>query len=168
MKKLFVSMWRAIFRRRRSVGNLRRHAEHELELAGYRADIKEECPEKWLREGTLALIDVFSAQGHSGSSAPFAVRLFSDLASFKLLSPLTGADEEWNGLSYSDGMKWQNNRCSHVFKRADGTAYDIEGRIFREPNGCCYTSQGSWVPVTFPYTPTTEYVDVPADEPEED
>jgi len=48
-----------------------------------------------------------------------------------------------------------------VFKDADGRAYDIDGRVFREPNGCCYTSSDSRVYITFPYRPKTEYVDVP-------
>ena len=61
-----------------------------------------------------------------------------------------------------DGV-FQNNRCLRVFKdknRFNGQAYDIEGRIFREPDGGCYTSSDSCVPVTFPYTPKREYVDV--------
>lgn len=29
-----------------------------------------------------------------------------------------------------------------------------------EPDGGCYTSRDSLVPVTFPYTPKSEYVDV--------
>jgi len=47
-----------------------------------------------------------------------------------------------------------------VFKDETGEAYDINGKVFREPSGSCYTSFESRVPVTFPYTPTTEYVDV--------
>lgn len=64
-------------------------------------------------------------------------------------------------------MTHQNKRCSHVFKDKDGNAYDIDGKVFREPDGCCFTSKDSFVPVTFPYTPKTEYVDVPKDEPKE-
>ena len=57
-------------------------------------------------------------------------------------------------------MKWQNNRASHVFKCSDGQAYDIEGKIFRDKAGHCYTNRDSRVDVTFPYTPKREYVDV--------
>ena len=56
-------------------------AERELEAAGYKADDKDDGPNKWLREGTLELLKVFSEQGHSGSSAPFAVDMFNRLAS---------------------------------------------------------------------------------------
>jgi hypothetical protein len=79
------------------------------------------------------------------------------LASFEPLVPLTGKDFEWNEVS--EGM-WQNNRCSHVFKGPDGKAYDINGKIFREPNGSCYTNIDSRVFIDFPYTPKREYVDV--------
>ena len=57
----------------------------------------------------------------------------------------------------------QNHRCSHVFKGPDGRAYDINGRIFCESNGCCYTSRDCRVYIEFPYTPKCEYVDVPSE-----
>jgi hypothetical protein len=85
-----------------------------------------------------------------------AISLFEKVARFEPLTPLTGDDDEW--MEVGDGM-FQNIRCSHVFKNKDG-AYDIDGRIFREPNGSCYTNGKSRVPVTFPYTPSREYVDV--------
>ncbi len=66
-----------------------------------------------------------------------------------------------------DGM-WQNKRCFRVFKDSkDGPVYDIEGKVFREPDGACFTNGDSRVAVVFPYTPTREYVDVPAREEEE-
>jgi hypothetical protein len=110
----------------------------------------------WMKESVLSLLRVFSEQGHSGFSAPHCIELFSKLASFQPLGPLTGNDSEWNEVA---SELFQNNRCSHVFKDQDGT-YDINGIVFREPNGCCYTSSKSATPVTFPYTPTTKYVDV--------
>jgi hypothetical protein len=45
----------------------------------------------------------------------------------------------------------------------NGNCYDSEGIIFREPNGVCYTSIDSRVPVVFPYTPKSKYVDVQFD-----
>lgn len=104
----------------------------------------------------LKLIQVFADEGHSGMSAGMAVSIFEKLARFEPLTPLTGEDDEWNEVG--SGM-FQNRRCSHVFKE-DGEAYDSMGRVFREPDGVCYTSIDSHVPVTFPYTPKTEYVDV--------
>jgi hypothetical protein len=55
-------------------------AEDELCLAGYDVNDPEDGPNRWLAEGTLELLKVFAEQGHSGSSAPFAVALFEKLA----------------------------------------------------------------------------------------
>jgi hypothetical protein len=141
--------------------NLVSHARRELAAAGYDPAEEEEGPNKWIQQNLLDLLRVFSMQGHSGFSAGYCVGTFEKLARFEPLGPLTGADEEW--FDHGGGM-FQNKRCSHVFKQADrfdGQAYDIYGRIFREPNGCTYTSGDSHVPITFPYTPKREYIDVP-------
>lgn len=140
------------------MSNYRKHAERELKALGYDLNDKEEGPNKWLMESLFELLEVFDKQGHSGSSAPYTAKAFAKLALFKPLSPLTGNDDEWNEVG--DGT-WQNNRCGHVFKE-NGKAYDLDGEIFREPNGSCFTSRESRVDVTFPYTPKSEYVDVPA------
>lgn len=109
----------------------------------------------------MELVACFAKQGHSGMSAGIVRQLFDKLARWEPLSPLTGADDEWH--ECGDGV-FQNRRCSRVFKDREGNTYDIDGRVFREPNGSCWTSRESRVPVTFPYTPTTVYVDVPAPE----
>ena len=150
--------WRLHLMKRPKSKTVRR-AEREFLAAGYIPLDKEQedGPNKWIQQNVLELLEVFSRQGHSGFSAPFAVEMFRKLAMHEPLVPLTGADDEWTDVG--DGML-QNNRCSHVFKDVDGRAYDIEGRVFRDHNGCCYTSRDSRVYVTFPYTPTSEYVDV--------
>lgn len=139
------------------MSNLIDHARRELAAIGMRTDDPEERPNKWIAENVLELINVFRGQGHSGMSAPYCVEVFRKVALLEPLSPLTGADDEWNEV---DDDTWQNKRCAHVFKNAAGEAYDIEGRIFRDPNGVCYTSHESHVAVTFPYVPKREYVDV--------
>ncbi|MFS2027677.1 hypothetical protein [Massilia sp. CT11-137] len=144
------------------MSNLRKHAEAELKAAGYKLDGTDEPYNKAAADSILELIDVFSGQGHSGFSASYCLQTFTKLAAFEPLGPLTGADDEW--VEVGDGM-FQNKRCSHVFKSADrfnGQAYDLDGRIFREPDGGCYSSSDSLVPIVFPYTPTRKYVDVPA------
>lgn len=147
------------------MSNLKTHAEIELQAIGYKLDETEEGPNKWIVENILELLEVFSKQGHSGSSAPYCIDLFTKLARFEPLCPLTGEDSEWvNVVEYSGSGAdpvWQNKRCSHVFKGPDGRAYDIDGRVFVEPNGNAYTNFDSRVYVTFPYTPKTEYVQVP-------
>lgn len=108
-------------------------------------------------DAVMKMIRAFAEERHSGFSANMAVNIFSKLAKFEPLTPLTGEDDEWNEVE--PGV-FQNKRCSHVFKES-GEAYDSEGRIFREPSGACFTNKNSRVYITFPYTPKREYVDVP-------
>ena len=136
--------------------NLMFHARQELKAAGLFD--KDSDYEGMAGDAVLELVKVFERQGHSGFSAGMVRNIFNKVAAYEPLCPLTGADEEWS--EYRDGC-YQNKRCSHVFKDEDGRAYDIDGRIFREPNGSCYTNRESRVYVTFPYTPKREYVDVP-------
>lgn len=111
----------------------------------------------------IELLTIFGEHGHSGSSAPYAIDLFSKLAKFEPIAPLTGEDWEWADVDHC----YQNKRASHVFKDYDGNCYDINGKIFwewaksydtGEPFKAYYTCGESHVPVTFPYTPKTEYV----------
>lgn len=96
----------------------------------------------------LDLIELFDSQGHSGFSAPYVINAFGRLAMFKPLSPLTGEDDEWNDVG--DGLL-QNKRYSAVFKEKDGTAYNIEGKVFSDDGEVWYTNRDSRVNVTFPY-----------------
>ncbi|MBK3745284.1 hypothetical protein G3A39_39565 [Paraburkholderia aspalathi] len=107
----------------------------------------------------LDIVDKFAGQGHSGSSASYTIACIEKLLRFEPLTPLTGVDDEWANVS--DGL-YQNKRCSRVFKDANGQVYDINGKVFREPSGACFTNRDSRVPVVFPYTPKTEIVDVAA------
>ena len=133
------------------------HAEKEMALAWPEKDEMQDM----VKKDVLQLIEVFARQGHSGMSAPYVLNVFQRLARFEPLSPLTGEDSEWT--ETSDGI-FQNNRCSEVFKNGkDGEAYWINGKLFREPNGCTYTNKDSNVPVTFPWVkPEPEVIDVPA------
>lgn len=140
------------------MSNLLSHAETELRYAGLYDDDSDYGG--MTAKAVMELMKVFSAQGHSGASAGIVIEIFSKLARYEPLSPLTGDDDEW--CEVSDGV-FQNKRCSHVFKQADrfdGRACDINGKIFREPNGLKYTSRDSCVVVEFPYTPKSEIVDV--------
>lgn len=132
-------------------GGLYHHAFRELPPAD--GDEMQELMNSQL----LEIVTVFSTHGHSGFSAGYAANLIDKLLRYKPIGPLTGADSEWNQVA--DDM-WQNRRCSHVFKGPDGRAYDINGKVFREPSGACFTNSESRVYVAFPYVPTTEYVDV--------
>ena len=170
--KLRTLMWRVkkcFYREDIKKCNLYKHALTELDYAGYfKPDDDGEAGEgmnKLMADNVLELIEVFAKQGHSGYSSQFCVSLFESLAKYQPLVPLTGEDREWSDVSGPSGyLLWQNKRCSHVFKGEDGKAYDLDGRIFREPNGACYTNIESRVFIEFPYTPKREYVDVPASE----
>lgn len=141
--------------------NLIAHALREFKAAGYEPiDGSEDGPDKWIQENVLELLELFSSQGHSGLSAGYCVSMLEKLARFEPLVPLQGVEDEWGEPFNGDDGTRQNKRCSHVFQRKDGTAYDINGRVFREKNGACYTSRDSHVDIVFPYIPTTVYVDV--------
>lgn len=139
------------------MSNLELHARKEMEIAGLFG--KDSDYDGMLGDAVMKMIKVFSDEGHSGMSAGMAISIFQKVASFEPLSPLTGVDDEWMEIGNDT---FQNVRCSHVFKNGDG-AYDIEGKIFRRPDGTCFTSFESRTPVSFPYTPTRVYVDAPDD-----
>lgn len=144
-------------------GNLVAHAVRET---AYLRD-GEAGPNEWMAQHFVDMVRAFSTEGHSGMSAGWAIASLNPLLSFKPLGPLQGTDDEWCSLNYGDDMKAQNKRCGHVFKRGDGTAYDGEAVIFREPNGECFTSRHSSQEITFPYTPRRVYADVPFEATEE-
>lgn len=135
-------------------GGIEAYAREELRRAGWFDE--DAMYGDMMPNAVLAMARQFADEGHSGMSASIAVSLFKDVAMFKPLTPLTGDDDEWN--ECGEGV-FQNKRCSHVF-RENGQAYDIQGRIFREPDGVCFTGRDSRVDVEFPYMPTSEYVDV--------
>lgn len=150
------------------MSNYKHHALTEFRAAGWTDDngkFHDEMQEM-ICNHVLKLLEVFSDEDHSGSSAPYAINLFEKLAKFEPLVPLTGEDWEWN--ECSDGV-FQNKRCSHVFKQADrfnGQAYDIDAVVFwewwtdpetGEKSKSYFTSSDSQRPITFPYTPVREY-----------
>lgn len=147
--------------------NIRKHALLEFKAAGWldwNGNFKDSMQEN-ICNHVLDLLKVFSDEGHSGSTAPYAVNLFKQLAMFEPIVPLTGEDWEWKDLGNN---KYQNKRCSHVFKDADGSVYDSEGKIFwewykDEETGkkmkSYFTSRESRVPITFPYIPEKVYVE---------
>lgn len=142
------------------MGGLRNHAEKELKLLGYNLDGTDEDINKLFCDAVLELIDTFAQQGHSGFSAPHVVHTFYTLAKYELLSPLTGKDDEWNDVSEQNGKPLkQNNRDSRVFKEGD-RAYFLDGKIFKDPDGFCYTNKDSVVDIEFPCMPKSEYIDV--------
>lgn len=109
-----------------------------------------------VRNHLLKMCVEFEKAGHSGFSANYAANILNKLLRYEPILPLTGNDDEWQEVG--DGV-FQNIRCHRVFKE-NGQAYDIEGKVFKEPSGVCFTNKNSRVEITFPYTPTTEYLGV--------
>lgn len=149
------------------MSNYHKHALTEFKAAGWLNEDGTYIDEMqgMICDHVLKLLEVFNGEGHSGSSAPYAINLFSKLAKFETVAPLTGEDWEWNKLDYGMGMQYQNKRDSRVFKDEDGKAYFIEGKVFwewsgtkEEPYKSHYTCRESRVYVDFPYVPETEYV----------
>lgn len=147
------------------------HAKREFAATAWidkeTGEFKDELQSEICKD-VLELLEVFSKQGHSGTSGLYVIELLYLLASYKPILPLTGEDSEWTEVA--DGV-YQNIRCSRVFKQADrfdGQAYDIEGKIFytveKDNDGSefksYFTNSNSFVPIIFPYTPIHEYVEV--------
>jgi hypothetical protein len=150
--------------------SLKNHAMTEFRAAKFIDENGVYCDEmqEAICNHVLKLIEIFAEEGHSGSSAPYAIDMFKKLAMFEPLVPLTGEDWEWHDVSEyggrDDGPLYQNKRCSRVFKDNNG-AYDIDGIVWYdwytneegEKHKSYFTGRGSRVPVTFPYVPKTEY-----------
>lgn len=139
------------------------HAKREFELLGWPGDCE---MQEIVCNNIVELLEVFANQGHSGSSAPYVLNLFNELARFNPAAPLTGEDDEWQDVAdlCEEGTLYQNRRDGEVFKDDNG-AYWMCGKIFREPNGVTYISKDSRVPVEFPWKkPEPEIVDVPGEE----
>jgi hypothetical protein len=146
------------------------HAMREFRAAKWLDENGKYCDEmqEAICNHILKLLEVFGDEGHSGSSAPYAINVFEKLANFKPIVPLTGEDWEW--VDVSRGGKpphYQNIRCSHVFKDTDGKAYDINGKVFwewytdeetGEKRMSYYTCGESRVYIKFPYIPHSEHV----------
>ena len=116
----------------------------------------------WRKQDLLNFARVFSLGERSGFSAPYMRDCINKLIAYELLSPLTGEDSEWCKLDYGYELVYQNKRCSHVFKNAEGRVYDIKAIVFREPDGGTFTNMHSKMFVELPYTPSAVYAVVPA------
>lgn len=144
------------------------HAKREFLKLGYKPieEYDDDDPNKWVQENVFELLEVFSKQGHSGSSAPYVVNLFKKLALYEPVSPIMCTDDEWNEVG--DNV-YQNNRCSAVFKKGiNGKPYYLDAIVWRNQNGLTYTGTAfnsknekiySRQTIKIPFTPKTFYVD---------
>ena len=149
------------------MSDLVNHAYMEFKAAKWISEDGEWCDEmqEQICKNLIQLLELFSSHQNSGTSAPYAIDLFTKLAKYEPLVPLTGEDWEWVHVGEQTGKLYQNKRCSHVFKDDDG-AYDIQGIVWYdwitdketgEKFKSHFTSRESRVKIEFPYTPKTEY-----------
>ena len=145
------------------MSNLLKHAERELSLIGYDG---KDAYNNMAKAAIMELLTTFANQGHSGFSANYVTDVFNKLARYKILSPLTGEDNEWNDITEMSGDKktlFQNNRDSAVFKDDTGCYY-LDAIIWVENGGHTYTNNKSLGYIkSFPFTPKTFYVKVDKD-----
>ncbi len=114
------------------MSELVKFAKAELRAAGlFDADVDYDGA---VAANVVALMETYTAYGHSGESGRIALALFVKLAQHKPITPLTGEDDEWGEPGEADLM--QNVRCPTVFKK-ENVAWD--------------TAIGQ-KPITFPYT----------------
>ena len=135
--------------------NLRTFAETELKRLEDLCQDDNEALElqKHITSDVMQIVDTFSNQQHSGFSADYLLNIMERVLRYKPLTPLTGNDDEWEDCSQYGMEDMQNKRCPSVFKRPDGTAYWVEGKIFSDNGGkTWYTSKDSRVDIEFPFS----------------
>ena len=106
-----------------------------------------------INKNIMDIAEVFSEQGHSGSTAPYVISAIHKLLGWKPLTPLTGKGDEW-GEPYDDINIQQNKRCSAVFRENydNSTAHYLYGKVFSDDGGeTWYRSKESNIPVSFPF-----------------
>ena len=165
------------------MSNYQKHAMTEFRAAGWVDDVGNynDPTQEAICKHVLKLLEVFSEESHPGTSAPYTINLFSKLAKFDPIVPLTGEDWEWNEIrdgSTDNVTVYQNKRCGAVFKQSDrfgGQPYYLDAVVFwnwySSPNiddgvplKSYFTSRESIQPITFPYTPETIYKFLPTAE----
>lgn len=128
------------------------------------------------RNEILALCEAFGKSGQSGGSAPMTATVISKaIKSLLLQEPIceiTGHESEWTKLDYDDEIKFQNMRCSALFKQNDGKAYYLDAIVWKGVEdydtftGSAYIDNKDFELirsrqfVRFPFKPKTFYIDV--------
>jgi len=121
------------------------HAMNEFEKIGWRWKLDAPNAQNLMMLHVMELLDVFSDQGHTETTAPYVLGLFRQLANMEILSPLTGEADEW--FQIADGVE-QNRRLSSVF-RENGKAHDLSGKRMIMSDGSLVVERTD---ITFPYS----------------
>lgn len=106
------------------MSNLVEHAKSELRIIGYTGEEPEDDPNKWMWDGVIEVVEKFAAQGHSGSSAAYALGVIQKVLNFENVTPLTNDPVTWGevGMGAGDDV-WQSRRRSDAFSHDGGITY---------------------------------------------
>lgn len=144
------------------MSNLVKHANREFDIIGYpqltRAEMRSKDPimsdegwDKAVRRSVIEIIEMFSTQGHSGTSAAQVVALLHQLLQYKPLSPLTNDPDEWMKVARNITSEdvWQNRRNSEAFSTDGGKTFYLLGKkrkwVFKLYHMLPKSSLKSWV-----------------------
>lgn len=106
-------------------------------------DFKSDELQTLMEYNVLEILNLIAEQGHSGFSHGYLTRMLIPLLKDLPITALTGKEWEW--------CENQNKRCFRIFRREDGTAYNIDGRAFSRDGGATYyTSIESHKDIQFP------------------
>lgn len=106
-----------------SESNLCKHAIREFSIANFNKDGY--C--SMFAKDVMELLAVLSFQGNTNNSVSYAIKLFTSLAKYDVLTPLTLSDDEFEEDTKDPVCNSrQNLRKSSIFKKADGTIIDID------------------------------------------
>ena len=131
------------------MGNLTKHAENELRLAGLTG--KGSVYDGMVEKAVMALVRKFSDQGHSGMSASITLQVFGVVARYKLLSKIEEPKEgNYSVIERTNNKRiFQHKRLSSLFSNDGGKHWhDIDvkktwlDKLLRR-----------FHPVKFPYMP---------------
>lgn len=103
------------------------HAQYELKRAGLLDEDSDY--DGMIGKAALEIVEVFSKQGHSGTSAFVTIDIVTRLMKYEPLSDITSDPSEWVDVAEQAGTDavWQNRRRSTTFSRDGGkTWYDIQ------------------------------------------
>ena len=123
----------------------------------------------------LELVKKFMDSGQSNNSAPYYAKSITStcqsLMMYEPLTPITGEPDEWESMLPE---KWQNRRCTSLFKDSDSTRLighivwkniDVDhdcfsgGKVLLEQGSDSYVLSSIHI-TAFPFIPKVFYVDV--------
>ena len=134
------------------MSTLIKHLERELRYAGLLSGT--DPIEEKLVEDLRSLVALFASQNHSGGTGFQTLQLLDRIVNFKPLTPLAGAEIEWEPIDQMPGWL-QNVRCTSVIKDDSGQSRDIGMKpVYVFPDGVTVTKSTDEAPIiTFPYMP---------------